>query len=99
MACSFSEHEVTIVASISTVTKPPPVPGAVSPASSQARYPQRLGQQQATGLGDDSGAARGHHDLGMLSGKLHAESAFRTGQDRTLDKPYSSRSRALFVSK
>jgi len=30
---------------------------------------------------------------------MHAESAFRTGGDRTLNKPYSSRSKALFVSK
>lgn len=36
-ACSFSEHAVTIVASISTVTRAPPAPGAASPARSQAR--------------------------------------------------------------
>jgi len=38
--------------------------------------PQRLCQQQATGLRGDSGAVSGHHDLGTAGGKLHAESAF-----------------------
>ena len=37
VAWSFSEHEVTTVASISTVTRPPSAPGAASPASAQAR--------------------------------------------------------------
>ena len=36
-ACSFSEHAVTIVASMSTVTSAPSAPGAASPASAQAR--------------------------------------------------------------
>jgi hypothetical protein len=58
----------------------------------QARYPQRLDQQQATGVGDESSTVSGGHDLGTAGGKLHAESAFRTGADRSLDKPYSSSS-------
>jgi hypothetical protein len=36
-ACSFSECAITIVASRSTVTRPPSAPGALSPASAQAR--------------------------------------------------------------
>ncbi len=36
-AWSFSEHDVTIVASMSTVTRPPSDPGAAPPASAQAR--------------------------------------------------------------
>ena len=36
-ACSFSECAITIVASRSTVTRPPSAPGAASPASAQAR--------------------------------------------------------------
>ena len=68
-------------------------------AAVQAGDPQRPGKQQATGLGDDSGAVSRHHDLGVGGGKLHAESAFRTGADRSLDKPYSSSSKALSVSK
>ena len=39
----------------------------------------------------------GHSDLGMRPGSLHVESASRTGANRTLDKPYSSRSKALFL--
>ena len=65
----------------------------------QACCPQRVGQENPAALGDDSGAVGGHDDLRTTGGKLHAESAFRTGADRTLDKPYSSRSKALFVSK
>jgi hypothetical protein len=48
-------------------------------------------------VGDDSGAVSRHHDLAAASSKMHPESAFRTGTDRTLTKPYSSRSKALFV--
>jgi hypothetical protein len=62
----------------------------------QARDPKRPGQQQATGLRDDSGAISGHHDLTVGGSKMHAESAFRTGRDRTLNKPYSSRSKGTF---
>jgi len=36
-AWSFSEHDVTIVASMSTVTRPPSAPCAASPVSAQAR--------------------------------------------------------------
>ena len=72
---------------------------AASSPRSRPVTPSVLGQQQAAGLGDDSGAVTGHHDLGVTDGKLHAESAFRTGADRTLDKPYSSSSKALFSSK
>ena len=36
-ACCFSEWAITIVASRSTVTSPPPAPGAASPASAHAR--------------------------------------------------------------
>ena len=36
-ACCFSECAITIVASRSTVTRPPSAPGAASPASAQAR--------------------------------------------------------------
>ena len=36
-ACSFSEWAITMVASRSTVTRPPSAPGASSPASAQAR--------------------------------------------------------------
>jgi hypothetical protein len=37
IACSFSGHAVTIVAPVSTVTRPPSAPGAARPARSHAR--------------------------------------------------------------
>lgn len=72
---------------------------AASRPRSGARCAQRLRQQQATVLRGHSGAVSGHHDLGTAGGKRHAKSAFRTGTDRTLDKPYSSRSKALIRPK
>jgi hypothetical protein len=51
---------------------------------------QRLLQQQPAGLGDQPRSVSGHHDLGTAGGKLHLESASRTGAERTLDKPSPS---------
>jgi len=65
----------------------------------QARDPQRPGQQHPAGMGHDSPAVAGHGDLGSEGSSMHLESAFRTGTDRTLDKPYSPSSRALFSYK
>ena len=53
---------------ISPARAPPGGPrhrsGSCLQAAVQACRPQRLGQQQLTGLGDDFGAVTGHHDLG-----------------------------------
>src|SRR5260221_1863311 len=46
-------------------------------------------------MGHDPGPVGGHHDLGA-DGRLHRESASRTGAERTLGKPYPSSSKALF---
>ena len=40
-------------------------------ATVQARYPQRLGQQQPARLGHDPRPVSGHHDLGAAGGMLH----------------------------
>ena len=98
-SASATARSVTIFPGLCTARAGRHRSSAAVQAAVQARDPQRPGQQQATGLGDDSGAVSGHHDLGTAGGKMHAESAFRTGADRTLDKPYSSRSKALFLSK
>ncbi len=76
----------------------PPFQGA-GQAAVQGGDPQCPGQQQAAGVGDDAGAISGHRDLGPADSRMHAKSAFRTGQDRSLDKPYSSSSKALFMPK
>ena len=173
-ACSFSEQAVTIVASMSTVTRPPSAPGAAPPgqfpgprpgggpgcadglqrprriagqaghqpgdhrirshrpeqsgsarstatsarqsppsasatarsvtifpgsvhrprrpppfqrprqALVQARDPQRRASSRPPAWDTSSGAVSGHRDLGAAGGKMHAESAFRTGRNRTL---------------
>jgi integrase len=57
------------------------------------------GAEYPAGVGHDPRPVSGHGDLRTAGGILHLESAFRTGADRSLDKPYSSSSKALFVSK
>jgi hypothetical protein len=59
----------------------------------QAGHAQGLGQQDGSGLGDDPRSVGGHLQLRACSGKIHLESASRTGVEWTLDKPYSPSSR------
>jgi hypothetical protein len=59
----------------------------------QAGHAQGLGNQDRSGLGDDSRSVGGHPHLRADNGKIHLESASRTGVEWTLDKPYSPSSR------
>ena len=70
---------------------PPLQPGGQLPV--QAGHAQDLGEQDRSGLGDDPRSVGGHPHLRAGSGKIHLESASRTGVEWTLDKPYSPSSR------
>lgn len=62
----------------------------------QARHPQRLSDQQAARARHQPPPIGGHDQPATATrGNLHLESAFRTGTDRTIDKPYSCSSKAL----
>ena len=78
--------------------RPPPSQRGSKPLV-QAGGAQGLGEQDPAGLGNDPGSVSGHHEPGMSSDIVHVKDAFRTGVDRSLDKPYSPSSKEPFVSK
>jgi hypothetical protein len=77
----------------------PPPGQALRQAPPKAGHPHRLPQQDRTCLGHQALPVRRHGDLACACVILHLESAFGSGTDRTLDKPYSPRSKALFSCK
>ena len=66
-------------------------------APAQAGHPHRLPQQDRPGLGHQAPAVSGHRDRAAACAIVHLESAFGSATDRTLDKPYPPRSKALFL--
>ena len=77
----------------------PPPGQALRQAPAQAGDPHRLPQQDRAGLGHQAPAVSGHRHPAVACAILHLESAFGSRLDRTLDKPYSPRSKALFSCK
>ena len=75
-----------------------PPPGKVArQAPGQAGHPHRLPQQDRPALGDQAATIGGHRHAGGTCAIVHAKGAFGSLMDMTLDKPYSSRSKALFI--
>ena len=74
----------------------PPPGQALRQAPAQAGDPHRLPQQDRPGLGHQAPAVSRHRDPGTACAILHLEKCLRLVADRTLDKPYPSRSKALF---
>ena len=74
----------------------PPPGQALRQAPAQAGDPHRLPQQHRPGLGHQPPAVSRHRHTATACAILHLESAFGSGTDRTLDKPYPPRSKALF---
>ena len=74
----------------------PPPGQPLRRAPGQAGDPHRLPQQDGPGLGHQAAAVRRHRHAGSACAILHSESAFGLEANGTLDKPYSSRSKALF---
>jgi len=73
---------------------PPGKPLRQSPA--QPGHPHRLPQQDGPGLRDQARAVRRYRHPGSTCAIVHSKSAFGSLADKIFDKPYPSRSKALF---
>ena len=74
----------------------PPPGQARRQAPAQAGHPHRLPQQDRPGLGHQAPAVSRHRDPGSCVRYSSPGKCLRLVADRTLDKPYSPRSKALF---
>ena len=75
-------RSVMIFPGLCTARAGPPSFQRCVQAAVQARDPQRLGQQQAAGLREDSGAVSGQHDLGTAGLRVPGD-AWRLDANRT----------------